>query len=106
MREQRHAFLSVLLAGRVTSVYEPIVDVATKTVFGYEALARGPAGTDLHSPAVLFDAAEEHKLVFELDCLCRQSGLDGAVGLPEGTHLVLNVRPTEIHHTNIRQEHD
>jgi EAL domain-containing protein (putative c-di-GMP-specific phosphodiesterase class I) len=104
VRAQRHAFLSVLLAGRVTSVYEPIVDVATKTVFGYEALARGPVGTELHAPAVLFEAAEEHRLVFELDCLCRQSGLDGAVGLPEGTHLFLNVRPTAIHDPHFRPD--
>jgi EAL domain-containing protein (putative c-di-GMP-specific phosphodiesterase class I) len=104
VRAQRHAFLSVLLAGRVSSVYEPIVDVATRTVYGYEALARGPAGTEFHSPAVLFEAAEEHRLVFELDCLCRQSGLDGAVGLPEGTHLFLNVRPTTIHDPHFRPD--
>jgi EAL domain-containing protein (putative c-di-GMP-specific phosphodiesterase class I) len=104
VRERRHAFMSVLLAGRVSSVYEPIVDVATKTVYGYEALARGPAGTDFHSPAVLFEAAEEHRLVFELDCLCRQSGLDGAVGLPEGTHLFLNMRPTAIHDPHFRPD--
>jgi EAL domain-containing protein (putative c-di-GMP-specific phosphodiesterase class I) len=104
VRTQRHAFLSVLLAGRVSSVYEPIVDVATKTVYGYEALARGPVGTELHSPAVLFEAAEEHRLVFELDCLCRQSGLDGAIGLPEGTHLFLNVRPTAIHDPHFRPD--
>ena len=96
--------MSVLLAGRVSSVYEPIVDVATKTVYGYEALARGPIGTELHSPAVLFEAAEEHRLVFELDCLCRQSGLDGAVGLPEGTHLFLNVRPTTIYDPHFRPD--
>ena len=104
VRAQRHAFLSVLLAGRVSSVYEPIVDVVSKTVYGYEALARGPAGTELHSPAVLFEAAEEHRLVFELDCLCRQSGLDGAIGLPEGTHLFLNVRPTTIHDPHFRPD--
>jgi EAL domain-containing protein (putative c-di-GMP-specific phosphodiesterase class I) len=104
LRAQRHAFLSVLLAGRVSSVYEPIVDVATKTVYGYEALARGPAGTELHSPAVLFEAAAQHSLVFELDCLCRQSGLDGAIGLPEGTHLFLNVRPTAIYDPHFRPD--
>jgi len=104
VRDRRHALMSVLLAGRVSSVYEPIVDVATKTVYGYEALARGPAGTEFHSPAVLFDAAEEHRLVFELDCLCRQSGLDGAVGLPEGTHLFLNVRPTTIYDPHFRPD--
>jgi EAL domain-containing protein (putative c-di-GMP-specific phosphodiesterase class I) len=104
VRERRHALMGVLLAGRVTSVYEPIVDVATKTVYGYEALARGPVGTDLHSPANLFEAAEQHRLVFELDCLCRQSGLDGAIGLPEGTHLFLNVRPTTIYDPHFRPD--
>jgi EAL domain-containing protein (putative c-di-GMP-specific phosphodiesterase class I) len=104
VRERRHALMSVLLAGRVSSVYEPIVDVATKTVYGYEALARGPAGSEFHSPAVLFESAEEHRLVFELDCLCRQSGLDGAIGLPEGTHLFLNVRPTTIYDPHFRPD--
>ncbi|MEN8181863.1 MAG: hypothetical protein ABFS46_04945, partial [Myxococcota bacterium] len=44
-RTRRKRFLSLVLGGEVTSVYEPIVDVASRTVFGYEALARGPAGT-------------------------------------------------------------
>lgn len=57
-RHRRKRFWSVLVAGEVTSVYEPIVDVATKTVFGYEALARGPVGTEFHSPVSLFESAE------------------------------------------------
>ncbi len=101
-RRRRHAFLSVLFSGRVTSVYEPIVSVASKTVYGYEALARGPDGTDYHSPAVLFGTAEREGLVFELDCLCRQSGLEGASALPGGTRLFLNVRPTAIYDSQFR----
>ena len=54
----------------------------TKTVFGYEALARGPEGSDFHTPMSLFHAAESEGLIFELDCLCRRSGIDGAEGLP------------------------
>jgi EAL domain-containing protein (putative c-di-GMP-specific phosphodiesterase class I) len=103
-RRRRKAFAAMLMAGEVTSVYEPIVDVATKTVFGYEALARGPVGTEFHSPAALFEAADEEALIFELDCLCRRSGLDGAVGLPSGTRLFLNVRPTTIHDPSFRPE--
>jgi EAL domain-containing protein (putative c-di-GMP-specific phosphodiesterase class I) len=103
-RRRRKAFYGTLMASEVTSVYEPVVDVATKTVFGYEALARGPVGTEFHSPAALFEAAEEEGLVFELDCLCRRSGLDGAVGLPSGTRLFLNVRPTTIHDPSFRPE--
>jgi EAL domain-containing protein (putative c-di-GMP-specific phosphodiesterase class I) len=103
-RARRKKFLSLVLGGDVSSVYEPIVDVATKTVFGYEALARGPAGTEFHSPAALFEAAEEEGFVFELDCLCRRSGLRGAEDLPTGTKLFLNVRPTTIYDPNFRPE--
>jgi EAL domain-containing protein (putative c-di-GMP-specific phosphodiesterase class I) len=103
-RERRRRFQALLLSGNVYSVYEPIVDVATKTVFGYEALVRGPEGTEFHSPMALFEAAEEEGLVFELDCLCRRSGLGGAVGLPSGTKLFLNVRPTTIHDPQFRPE--
>lgn len=103
-RRRRKQLTGIVLAGEITSVYEPIVDVASKTVFGYEALARGPEGSDFHSPMSLFHAAESEGLVFELDCLCRRSGIDGAEGLPAGTKLFLNVRPTTIHDPNFRPE--
>lgn len=102
-RDSRQAFLQLLLDQRVTSVYEPIVEVTTKTVFGYESLARGPEGP-FHSPLALFGMAEKQDLVFELDCLCRRSGLEGAVGLPDGTKLFLNVLPTCIHDPAFRAE--
>ena len=104
LRGQRRDFLGVLLGGCVSSVYEPIVSVKDRTVYGYEALARGPEGTRFHSPLALFAAAEEQGLVFELDCLCRQSGLKGAEELPGETNLFLNVRPTTIHDPNFRPE--
>jgi EAL domain-containing protein (putative c-di-GMP-specific phosphodiesterase class I) len=98
-KSRRH-FTEMLLDRNVFSVYEPIVDVQTRTVFGYEALARGPEGTDLHSPLALFAAAGEHDLVYELDCLCRASGLKGAIDFPAETKLFLNVLPTSIHDPN------
>ena len=104
LRTRRRDFMSVLLGGRVSSVYEPIVSVENRTVYGYEALARGPEGTRFHSPMALFGAAEQEGLVFELDCLCRQSGLAGAEELPEGTNLFLNVRPTTIHDPKFRPD--
>lgn len=103
-RRRRKELTALVLAGEVTSVYEPIVDVGSKTVFGYEALARGPVGSEFHGAVSLFQSAEEEGLVFELDCLCRQSGLRGAEGLPSGTKLFLNVRPTTIHDPSFRPE--
>jgi EAL domain-containing protein (putative c-di-GMP-specific phosphodiesterase class I) len=101
-RRNRESLTDILLKRRIRSVYEPIVEVKSRTVFGYEALARGPRDNPLHSPLALFAVAEEEGLLFPLDCLCRKSGLVGAKGLPEGTHLFLNVRPTAIHDPDFR----
>jgi EAL domain-containing protein (putative c-di-GMP-specific phosphodiesterase class I) len=103
-RATRHELLETILDHRIYSVYEPIVEVETKTVFGYEALARGPEGSNFHSPIALFTAAEDFDLVFELDCVCRESGLRGAVDFPKGTKLFLNIRPTTIHDPAFREE--
>ena len=103
-RHRRTRMLELLLDRQVTSVYEPIVEVSSRTVYGYEALARGPRDTDLHSPAMLFALAEEEELIFELDCLCRASGIAGASELHPGTKLFLNVRPTTIHDPAFRAE--
>jgi EAL domain-containing protein (putative c-di-GMP-specific phosphodiesterase class I) len=103
-RSRRKRLFELVAEGQVRSVYEPIVEVATRTVFGYEALARGPEGTELYSAAALFKTATEEDLLFQLDCLCRQSGLAGARDLPGDSKLFLNVRPTTIHDPNFRGE--
>jgi len=95
-RRRRQQLFELVIAGRVRSVYEPIVDVKTHTVFGYEALARGPEGTALYSAPALFSSATNEDLLFQLDCLCRRSGLDGARDFPVGAKLFLNIRPTTI----------
>jgi EAL domain-containing protein (putative c-di-GMP-specific phosphodiesterase class I) len=103
-RRRRQRLFDLVLEGQVRSVYEPIVEVATHTVYGYEALARGPEGSELYYPAALFASAQEEDLLFQLDCLCRQSGLDGARDLPRGSKLFLNVRPTTIHDPNFQAD--
>lgn len=103
-RASRHELLETILDRRIYSVYEPIVEVESRTVFGYEALARGREGSRFHSPLALFGEAEEHELVFELDGICRESGLTGAKDFPAGTKLFLNIRPTTIHDPNFQAD--
>jgi len=96
-RERQARFVQLVLEGQISCVYEPIVEVARKTVHGYEALARGPASSEFHSPAVMFKMAEDEGLLFQLDCLCRRKALEGAIGRPPETKLFLNIRPTTVH---------
>jgi EAL domain-containing protein (putative c-di-GMP-specific phosphodiesterase class I) len=103
-RSRRQRFIEVLLRGEISSVFEPIVEVGSMTVHGYEALSRGPEGTDLHSPLAMFRTADEEDLAVQLDCLCRRKALEGAVGLPGGTKLFLNIRPTAIHDPSFKAD--
>ena len=46
---------------------------------------------------MLFGVAEEQDLTFDLDCLCRQQALEGAIDFPQGAKLFLNIRPSSFH---------
>ena len=96
-RIRSKTLIDLLLAEDVTILYEPIVNLTTREVRGYEGLVRGPWDSALHSPAALFQAAEEIGMLFELDCLCRRIALRGARGLQPGKLLFLNCLPTAIH---------
>ncbi len=103
-RERRRQLLDVIVSGKVSSVYEPIVDATSLVVFGYEALARGPAGTELASPMALFPLADQEDLAFPLDCLCRRKAIEGAVDFPKGAKLFINIRPSAIHDPNFQPD--
>jgi EAL domain-containing protein (putative c-di-GMP-specific phosphodiesterase class I) len=81
-----------LLAGAddLTIVFQPIVDLASATVAGYEALARFP-GTA--SPDVWFAAAAEAGLGAELEALALRRALAFLPDLPPDTFLTVNVSP-------------
>ncbi len=101
-RERAKRFTDLLLSEDVTILYEPIMNLTTREIRGYEGLARGPWDTELHTPGALFQMAEETGLLFELDCLCRRLALRGARGLQPGKLLFLNCLPTAIHDPSFR----
>jgi EAL domain-containing protein (putative c-di-GMP-specific phosphodiesterase class I) len=55
----------------LTPIFQPIIDLKTRTVFAHEALIRGPKNSFLHNPLNLLQAAEEHNCLFEIDWLAR-----------------------------------
>ena len=54
----------------IGTVFQPILDLKTMAVIGYEALSRGPIGTDIESPEVIFELARDFDLVWDLEALC------------------------------------
>jgi EAL domain-containing protein (putative c-di-GMP-specific phosphodiesterase class I) len=68
----------ILRDGLVCSAFQPIVDLATGALFGFEALARGPKGSALEYPKQLFGAARAEGRLAELDQACQRAALAGA----------------------------
>jgi EAL domain-containing protein (putative c-di-GMP-specific phosphodiesterase class I) len=87
----------VLLADQLSTVFQPVMDLRHRTVLGYEALSRGPAGSVYQMPLRLFEMAERADLVFELDRKCRRRALASANTLPASAKLFVNVYPSAMY---------
>jgi EAL domain-containing protein (putative c-di-GMP-specific phosphodiesterase class I) len=96
MEQDLKSFLDdILFEGAIRTIFQPIVDLRTGEVSGYEALARGPLGSRLERPDLLFDAARSYGRVGDLDWACRATALRAALdaGLADPLTLFVNVEP-------------
>jgi EAL domain-containing protein (putative c-di-GMP-specific phosphodiesterase class I) len=89
---------AILASGAVRSLYQPIVAIDSGETIGYEALARGPEGSPLERPDLLFAAARAAGRLGELDWACRAAAVRGALegGLRPPHALFINVEPSTI----------
>jgi EAL domain-containing protein (putative c-di-GMP-specific phosphodiesterase class I) len=83
----------VLNENRIRSVFQPIINLADGSVFGYEALSRGPIDTRLESADALFSAAAAVGATHRLERVCRFHSIAAAAGIPSGCFLFLKIRP-------------
>ncbi|OXH86089.1 hypothetical protein CA831_25140, partial [Burkholderia multivorans] len=73
---------SRLIADRaLAAVFQPIVDLGSGTVIGYEGLIRGPHGTDLEPPAALFAQAAREGETIALEQAAALTCLDAFAAL-------------------------
>jgi diguanylate cyclase (GGDEF)-like protein len=99
----KEEFFSVLKEKKIKTVFQPIVSLRDGIIFGYEALSRGPEGSDLYNPSLLFDLAQKFDLLWELEFLCRTRAIETAHILNSQVKLFLNVNPNVIHDVKFRQ---
>ncbi len=82
-------------------VYQPVVDLRTRKVFAYEALARTKA-PEFGGPLELFAAAVEEQCTGQLGRVLRQIALEGCATHP----LFLNLHPAELNEGWVVQPND
>jgi len=85
-------FESLPADGSIRVVFQPIVDLATTKVIGYEALARFPGDSSV-SPRTWFAEAAEVGLLLEIEMTAIRAALAHLERLPKDAFISVNVSP-------------
>jgi diguanylate cyclase (GGDEF)-like protein len=81
----------ILDGGALTTMFQPIVDLADGSVKGYEALARPEGFAAMDSVEAVFEAARTGGQIRDLDWVCRRKAVEDAKRLPTDVPLFLNI---------------
>jgi len=87
--------------GAIRVEFQPIVSVAgdSTTLYAYEALVRGPRGTSMERPDVMFEYARRKSVEAQLDLVCIAEILGATGALPGSPSISINVHGSTM--TNI-----
>jgi EAL domain-containing protein (putative c-di-GMP-specific phosphodiesterase class I)/DICT domain-containing protein len=82
----------------VSVVFQPVVDLGSSQVMGFEALARGPKDSPFAMPTAMFRYAYQAGRAVELDWICRAAALRAAMNaaLPPNFTLFVNAEPASL----------
>ena len=83
----------ILSQEKIDIIYQPVVSLSDKKTIGYEALLRGPAGTNFEDPFTLWRWASEAGKVLELNEIYYKSALKKTDFLKEEDYLFLKADP-------------
>lgn len=92
----------IIERSQLTALFQPIVDLGSGEIAGYEGLIRGPSDSPLHSPQSLFKSAAQHQLGTRLEYLCRRVVLEKFAELELEGRLFLNVSPESMIQGGVR----
>lgn len=80
----------------IRPVYQPIVDLTTGRVIGFEGLSRPMPESGFADPGAMFTSAETVGRTVELDLACLHAVIAGARAMPLDQLLTINISPRTI----------
>jgi len=93
----------IILEKQVCTLFQPIFDLRNTRIYGYEALTRGPDGSPLQMPELLFETARKHNRLFSLERICRETAIKSFMRLGLRERLFLNVDPRVLMDASFRE---
>ncbi|MDC9729404.1 MAG: EAL and GGDEF domain-containing protein [Methyloprofundus sp.] len=102
MNTLKSELLDIIENEKLSSRFQPIISLASQTIFSFEALIRGPSASPLHNPFNLFAAAEQCDLSVQLEHACRHTSIREYAALNLPHKLFLNVSPHVLLHPDFK----
>lgn len=91
-------FLDILADSRIKVMFQPILRVKDRSLYGYEGLSRGIlANEEIMPPDEMFGIARDTDLMFYLDRLCRESVIAASAREHIDSKIFINFIPTSIY---------
>ena len=95
VRQRARKLRAILTGKRITTLYQPIVDLRSDRRDRVRGAEPGPKG-EFESPDVLFRIAYEADLVLKLDAVCREQAVRSIDKLQADQLLFINMEPASI----------
>ncbi len=99
--EEMRVLADCMLGTGLRTEFQPVLDLRNGTVFAYEALSRGPAGSAFERPAALFSLARAHGFDSDIEMVAVRMAVErfAAAGAP--AKLFVNFSPRALATRNI-----
>lgn len=92
----RQLLIDIIEQKLLTPVFQPIFNIQTSQLMGYEALIRGPKHSRLHRPADLFRVANCEGMLAELEYACRSVSMRHFFAKQGREKLFINFSPMSL----------
>jgi EAL domain-containing protein (putative c-di-GMP-specific phosphodiesterase class I) len=99
-RDQRESLLDVIHNRTLWTAFQTIVEIDSRKIMGWEGLSRGPRGSDVEYPTVLFGRAARYGLTEELERSCRRQIFMDWEAFGATERLFVNTVPATIRDTS------
>jgi EAL domain-containing protein (putative c-di-GMP-specific phosphodiesterase class I) len=99
-RDQRERLLEIIQNREIWTAFQPIVELSDGSPMGWEGLSRGPRGSDLELPIVLFGRAARYGVTEELERACRRQAFVDWTVLGRSGRLFINTVPATVRDTS------
>ncbi|MBE1441527.1 EAL domain-containing protein [Paenibacillus sp. OAS669] len=96
--QSRQQLIDIIQTENIAVLAQPIMNLTSGDIFGWEILTRGPQNTPFHSPAELFDYAYQADVLSKMEFLVMKKAFEEMAKRSIKEQVFINVTPVTLSH--------